>query len=93
MSEAPPIQFVGSLLALWAIVYLYKKIENPYVKFLLLVLSVIVGAYAFMWCGFWATSGSPLAAGFPCILVFGYIIFKAIQWQRQKSKNKGEDSD
>lgn len=91
--ELPPIHFVGSLLALWAIVYVYKRIENPYVKYLLLVLSVCVGAYAFLWNITWAMSGSSIAAGFPCILVFGYIIFKAVQWQIQKSKRKSEESD
>ena len=30
---------------------------------------------------------------FPCILAFGYVIFKAIQWQRNKSKNKSEEDD
>ena len=91
--ELPPIQFVGSLLALWAIVYVYKRIENPYGKRLLGLLAVFVGVYAFMWCGFGATSGSPLAAGFPCILVFGFAIFKAVQWQIQKSKRKSEEEE
>ncbi len=91
--ELPPIHFVGSLLALWAIVYVYKRIENPYGKGLLRVLALVVIAYAFLWNITWAMSGSSIAAGFPCILVFGFAIFKAVQWQIQKSKRKSEESD
>lgn len=91
--EVPPLQFVGSLLVIAAIVYVYKRIENPYGKGLLRILALVVIAYAFLWNMAWAMGGSPIAAGFPCILAFGYIIFKAIQWQRNKSKNKSEEDD
>ena len=91
--ELPPLQFVGSLLVIAAIVYVYKRIENPYGKGLLRVLALVVIAYAFLWNMAWAMSGSSIAAGFPCILVFGFAIFKAVQWQIQKSKRKTEESD
>ncbi len=91
--ELPPLQFVGSLLVIAAIVYVYKRIENPYGKGLLRVLAICTVGYAFLWGGLWAMGGSPLASGFPCILAFGYVIFKAIQWQRNKSKNKSEEDD
>lgn len=94
MSETlPPLHFVGSLLVIAAIVYVYKRIENPYGKGLLRVLALVVIAYAFLWNMAWAMSGSSIAAGFPCILVFGFAIFKAVQWQIQKSKRKTEESD
>ena len=91
--ELPPIQFVGSLLLIAAIVYVYKRIENPYGKGLLRVLAICTVVYAFLLGGLWAMSGSSIAAGFPCILVFGFAIFKAIQWQLKKSKNKSEEAD
>ena len=85
------IQFVFCLVALCIIAYVHKKIENPYVKFLLMVLAAPLLGYVFL---YWLlATDSPLASALPCILVIGFIIFKAVQWQRQKSKSKAEDSD
>lgn len=85
------MEILFCLLLLSVIAYVYKKVENPYVKYLLLVLAVPIFGYVFL---YWLLAmRSPLASALPCILVFGFVIFKAIQWQRQKSKRKSEESD
>ena len=81
------------LALLMVIAYVYKKVKNPYVKVLLILLAIPVGSYAFLYYFFWGMTNSTIASALPCILLFGFVIFKAVQWQRQKSKSKAEDSD
>lgn len=82
-----------SVALLFMIGYVYKKVENPYMKVLLILLAIPVGSYAFLYYFFWGMKNSTIASALPCILLFGYIIFKAVQWHRQKSKNKSEEAD
>ena len=73
------------------LVYAYKKVENPYVKSLLLMAAVPTFGVLFFFYLF--AFDSPITPAIPSILVISYAIFKAVQWQRQKSKRKSEEEE
>ena len=89
------MEILFCLLLLSVIAYVYKKVENPYVKILLIVSAIPVTAYALLFYIVWGMGrrNSDIAASLPCILLIGFLLFKAVQWQRQKSKRKSDDSD
>ena len=61
------------------------KIENPYLRVLLIALIVPIVGY----CMALAATGSPIAAVIPFFII-AFFVYKAVQWQRHKSKNKSD---
>lgn len=63
------------------------KIQNPWLKLLLIIIAVPVLAYAFIWYIVLCMSGNPILTGLPMFLVLGFIIYKAIRWKKPKREN------
>ena len=73
------------------------KIENPFVKALLFIISIPIAIYLFLLLCVWGmdSHNSVIASALIPTLVFVFIIYKAIQWQIRKNraaKTNSEDS-
>lgn len=62
------------------------KIENPYLRFIVFVIMCFVVGWAFFFLMVLSGSGNSIIVASPVLIFFGWVVYKAIRWKKNKNK-------